>query len=92
MTAKDIVGVFQDRSFYITITNFCMIDVSLPRHQKAGEIASFPQEIVHMKDVRPPFHSDAKATNMTVASTLYTTSSLQTVWKIGRTLDGQGER
>lgn len=50
MTAKEIMDVYKDRSFYIIIANSGMTDVHLLKRKKIGEAANSPEEIIHNKD------------------------------------------
>lgn len=42
MTAKGIIYFYSGRLINITIENFGKVDVSLPKHQKFGEVANAP--------------------------------------------------
>lgn len=59
MTAKAIMDVYLDSSFYSTIANFGKVDVHLSKHQKAGEVADAPVEVVHIKDKCSSYQSGA---------------------------------
>lgn len=61
MTAKGIIDVYTGQAFYITIANFAMADVHLPKHQKVGEVADTCKEIVYTTDEYFSYPSGAKA-------------------------------
>lgn len=62
MTAQGIINVYKDRLFCITIANFGMGNVHLPKHRKIGKVASVPEAIVNIKGERFLYPLGAKAT------------------------------
>lgn len=50
VTPEGIMGIFPGRSFQITIANFGIVDVHLPKHQKISDAVSAQSPIVHIKN------------------------------------------
>lgn len=48
VTAKGIMDVYPDRSFYSTIAYFGKVNTCLPKHEKVNEVANVPVKIVHV--------------------------------------------
>lgn len=63
MMARSIMSVYSRHPFYITLANFCMVDVHLPKHQEVVEAANAREEIVQIKDKRFLYSSLTKATS-----------------------------
>lgn len=49
MTDKSTMDFYSGRPFYIILANFGKVDVTILKHQNVSELASAPQEIVHIK-------------------------------------------
>lgn len=65
MTARGIMVVLQGRIVYNTNTNFCKVDVDVPKYKRVDEVADAPSEIVQIRNKHFLYRSGAMQITVT---------------------------